>query len=73
MAARYATSSFWFHNVTSGHDEFVHLGALRDTTTAVVTQYPAMFSVSALTVTTAGGLDPKLGEYLKVHGGGPGE
>jgi hypothetical protein len=71
VAARYALQSFHFHNATSGHDEYVHLGALRDSTTAAVTQYPAMFGTVPLD--TATGLDPKLKEYLKVHPGGPGE
>ena len=70
MAARYCLASFWFHNTTSGHDEYCHLGALRDSTTAVVTQYPAMFTTTPLDTPA---LDPKLKEYLKVHSGGPGE
>lgn len=71
MAARYALLSFHFHNATSGRDEFVSIGALRDTTHQAVVQYPAMFGAAQLD--TATGLDPKMKEYLKVHGGGPGE
>ena len=70
MAARYATSSFWWHNAGTNREEYVHLGALRDSTTAVVTAYPAMFTTVQLDVPA---LDPKLKEYLKVHPGGPGE
>jgi hypothetical protein len=72
MAARYATASFWWHNTVTGHDEFVHLGALRDTTHQAVVQVPGLFS-SAAPVAGVTGIDPKLAEYLKVHGGGPGE
>lgn len=71
MAARYCLVSFWFHNTVSGHDEFVNLGALRDTTHQAVVQYAAMFGTTQ--PGTATGLDPKLAEYLKVHPGGPGE
>jgi hypothetical protein len=70
MAARYALGSFWWHNTSSGHDEFVNIGALRDTTHQAVVQRPEMFSASPLDVPA---IDPKLKEYLKVHGGGPGE
>jgi hypothetical protein len=72
MAARYALQSFWWHNTVSGHDEFVNIGALRDTAHQAVVQVPAMFSTTPLAVGVTG-IDPKLGEYLKVHGGGPGE
>lgn len=70
MAARYATVSFWWHNTSSGHDEYVHLGALRDTTHQAVVQRPEMFTASAPDPLTT---DPKLYGYLKVHAGGPGE
>ncbi len=70
MAARYALASFWWHNTSPSRDEFVDLGALRDSTSAVVTAYPAMFSASQLDTPA---LDPKRKEYLKVHSGGPGE
>lgn len=72
MAARYALQSFWWHNSVSTHDEFVHAGALRDTTHQAVVQMPGLFSASPIPVGQTG-IDPKLGEYLKVHGGGPGE
>lgn len=72
MAARYALQSFHFHNASTGHDEFVHIGALRDTTHQAVVQYAAMFSSTPLVVGQTG-LDPKTGEYLKIHAGGPGE
>jgi hypothetical protein len=70
MAARYALNSFWWHNTSSGHDEFVNIGSLRDTTHQAVVQRPEMFTTSPLDVPA---IDPKLKEYLKVHGGGPGE
>ena len=70
MAARYALSSFWWRNTGASRDEFVDLGALRDSTSAVVTAYPAMFSASQLDTPA---LDPKRKEYLKGHPGGPGE
>lgn len=70
MAARYALQPFWWHNSGTNRAEFVDLGALRDSTTAVVTAYPGMFSSSQLDVPV---LDPKRKEYLKVHPGGPGE
>jgi hypothetical protein len=72
MAARYALGSFWWHNTSSGHDEFVNIGALRDTTHQAVVQRPEQFTTTPLVVGQTG-IDPKLGEYLKVHGGGPGE
>ena len=70
MAARYCTVSFHFRNTVTGHEEFVDLGALRDSASQAVTQYPGMFAVSPLDVPA---LDPKRKEYLKVHPGGPGE
>ena len=70
MAARYALGSFWWHNTSSGHDEFVELGALRDTTHQAVVQRPEMFSSTQLDTPA---LSPGRKEYLKVHGGGPGE
>jgi hypothetical protein len=70
MAARYALGSFWWHNASSGHDEFVNIGALRDTTHQAVVQRPEQFTATMLDVPA---IDPKLKEYLKVHGGGPGE
>ena len=72
MANRYALQSFFFHNTTSGHDEYCHIGALRDSTSAVVTQYPAMFS-TVVPDPVVTGIDPKLYGYLKIHPGGPGE
>ena len=70
MAARYSTVSFWWWNTGTNRAEFVDLGALRDSTSAVVTAYPAMFSASQLDTPA---LDPKRKEYLKIHSGGPGE
>jgi hypothetical protein len=73
VAARYATQSFFFRNTSTNHEEYVHIGALRDTTTQAVVQYPGMFTTVALVASTAAGLDPKTSEYLKIHPGGPGE
>ena len=70
MAARYATQSFWWHNTGTNRAEFVDLGALRDSTTAVVIAYPGMFSAVQLDTPA---LSPGRKEYLKIHGGGPGE
>jgi len=70
VAARYALSSFWWHNTSPARDEFVDLGALRDSTSAVVVAYPAMFSAAQLDTPA---VDPKRKEYLKGHPGGPGE
>jgi hypothetical protein len=70
MAARYCTVSFWWRNTGTNRDEYVDLGALRDSTTAVVIAYPGMFSSTQLDTPA---LDPKRKEYLKVHPGGPGE
>ncbi len=73
MAARYALQSFFFRNTSTNHEEFVHIGALRDSATQAVVQYPGMFGTVPLTATVAAGLDPKTAEFLKVHPGGPGE
>jgi hypothetical protein len=70
MAARYALSSFWWHNTSTARDEYVNLGALRDTTHQAVVQRPEMFTATQLDTPD---LNPRLKEYLKVHGGGPGE
>jgi len=70
VAARYCTVSFHFRNTVTNREEFVDLGALRDSASQAVTQYPGMFAVSPLDVPA---LDPKRKEYLKVHPGGPGE
>ena len=70
MAARYSTVSFWWWNTSTSRAEFVDLGALRDSTSAVVTAYPAMFSAAQLDTPA---VDPKRKEYLKGHPGGPGE
>ena len=72
MAARYCTVSFFFRNTVTGHEEFVHLGALRDSATQAVVQYPGMFTASVPDPAVTG-IDPKLYGYLKVHPGGPGE
>lgn len=72
MAARYCTTSFFFRNTVTNHEEFVHLGALRDSTSQAVVQYPGMFS-TVVPDPVATGIDPKLAGYLKVHPGGPGE
>ena len=72
MAARYSLQSFFFRNTTTNHEEYVHIGALRDSTTQAVVQYPGMFGTVPL-VASQTGLDPKTSEYLKVHPGGPGE
>ena len=69
MANRYALASFWWHNSSSGADEFVGLGFLRDSTTQAVVQRPEMFGTVPLDVPA---LDPKRNEYLKLHPGGPG-
>jgi hypothetical protein len=70
MAARYCTVSFWWWNTATSRSEFVDLGALRDSTTAVVTAYPGMFSSTQLDTPA---LSPGRKEYLKIHPGGPGE
>ena len=70
MAARYALVSFWWHNTSTNRDEYVHLGALRDSTAAAVTQRPEMFTPAAPDPLVT---DPKLYGYLKNHPGGPGE
>jgi hypothetical protein len=69
VAARYALTSFWWHNSVSGADEFVGLGFLRDTTHQAVVQRPEMFSTTPLDVPV---LSPQRSEYLKLHTGGPG-
>jgi hypothetical protein len=69
VAARYALTSFWWHNSVSGADEFVGLGFLRDSAHQAVVQRPEMFSATPLDVPA---LDPKRSEYLKIHPGGPG-
>ena len=72
MANRYALQSFWFHNSVSGKEEFVGIGALRDSVTSeACVLYPALFTATALT--TATGLDPKTAAYLALHAGGPGD
>lgn len=72
MANRYALNSFWFHNSVTGHEEFVGIGALRDSVSdQAVVQHPEQFTATQLTVLT--GLDPKTSEYLKLHPKGPGE
>jgi hypothetical protein len=70
VAARYCLQAFWWRNTGTSRDEFVDLGALRDSTSAVVVAYPGMFSSAQL---DSPALDPKRKEYLKVHPGGPGE
>ena len=72
MAARYCTASFFFHNATTGHEDFVMLGALRDSAAQAVVQYPGMFTAT-VPDPAATGIDPRLHGYLKVHPGGPGE
>jgi hypothetical protein len=69
VAARYALQSFWWHNASTGTDEFVGLGYLRDSTTQAVVQRPEMFSTTPLDVPV---LSPQRSEYLKLHTGGPG-
>jgi hypothetical protein len=72
MAARYALQSFWFHNTSTGHEEFVGIGATRDSVSdQAVVQHPEQFGTAALTSLT--GLDPKTEQYLKLHPKGPGE
>lgn len=72
MANRYALQSFWFHNSVSGHEEFVEIGALRDSVTdEACVLHPEQFTATALT--TATGLDPKIASYLALHPRGPGE
>ena len=72
MAARYALQSFWYHNSVSGHEEFVSIGAARDSVSdQCCVQHPEQFSATALTVLT--GLDPKLAAYEALHPRGPGE
>ena len=72
MASRYALNSFFFHNSSTGHEEFVSIGALRDSVTdQAVVQHPEQFGTTALT--TATGLDPKMASYLALHARGPGE
>jgi len=72
MAARYALQSFWYHNSSTGKDEYVHIGALRDTTHQSVISYAAMFGTSKLT-SLAGQIDPKTEQYEALHPGGPGD
>jgi hypothetical protein len=56
MANRYAKTALWCRRSTDGKDEFVGLGALRDSTDQVVVQCPAMFQNTPLTDTEMTGV-----------------
>lgn len=63
MANRYAVQVFWYGN------QFVELGALRDSTEAVVVANPSLFQSSPLTVGTQ--IHPVLAGYLTAYPRGP--
>ena len=52
MAAKYALQPFWWHQA-SGADQFVDVGALRDSASAVVAGAPGMFT-AAMTLGASG-------------------
>jgi hypothetical protein len=56
MAARYAKQSFWVRRSSDGKEEFVGIGALRDSTDAVAVQCPALFQTTPLTDTEMTGV-----------------
>jgi len=69
MANRYALYSLHYHNTVSGHDEYVHEGALRDSTHQSVVQVAAAFRTTPLVA----GPDCTgvLAQYLLTYGSGP--
>jgi len=69
MAARYALVSAHVHNTSTNKDEYVHQGALRDSTTQIVTQAPGLFKTTQL---VAGpDVTGVLAQYLLTYGSGP--
>lgn len=56
MAARYAKQAFWVRRSSDGKEEFVGLGALRDSTSAVVVQCPTLFQNTPLAESELGGV-----------------
>lgn len=68
MAARYALTNIWYHNTSTGKDEYVHIGALRDSTHQSVVQLPALFTTSPL---TTGAIHPNVVQYLLANPAGP--
>lgn len=69
MANRYATVPIHYHNGSSGKDEHVPLGSLRDSASAVVTALPGLFSSTPLTAGSQ--VTGVLAQYLLVYPGGP--
>lgn len=69
MANRYATATVHYHNTSTGKDEQVPAGALRDSTHQAVVQMPSAFRTTPLVA----GPDCTgvLAQYLLTYPSGP--
>jgi hypothetical protein len=68
MASRYCLTQLHYHNTVTGRDEYVHIGALRDSAHQSVVQNPGSFTTSPLTTAQ---VHPNLVQYLLAHSAGP--
>jgi hypothetical protein len=68
MAARYCLTQLHYHNTVSGKDEYVHIGALRDSAHQSVVQNPSLFQSAPLTTAQ---IHPNLVQFLLTHTAGP--
>jgi hypothetical protein len=68
MANRYATQSMVVHVTSLGTDDYIHIGAMRDSASAVVVQAPALFQAAPLAY---GQIPHALVDYLAARPGGP--
>jgi hypothetical protein len=68
MAARFALTSCVFHVTAGGFDDYMTIGAQRDSASAVVLQAPTLFSTTPLAY---GQAPHALVDYLAVRPAGP--